>query len=431
MPAILGRADPFPSTPQLPMTGMTRLSRRLPALLAAASIAACGDAATPPPEPAALVVLSSPAAAGSAEPSLATGPDGVYLSWQEPADSGHALRFARLQGDQWSPVGTAAQGRGWFVNWADFPSMLVTDGGTLVTHYLARDAGAKRGYHYGVRLVRSTDGGRSWSEPLTPHRDGVPAEHGFVSLFPVDGDSVGVLWLDGRRSHPRFGGVHEMTVRYTTLAPDGSLGAERLVDGRVCDCCQTDVAVAASGPVAVFRDRTEEEVRDIHVARMVDGRWTESRPVHRDGWRVEACPVNGPAIDAAGERVAVAWFTAAGDTARVSVAFSSDAGATFSPPTRVDGGDPVGRVDVRLLGDGRALVAWVENVGAAGSEVRARVVTPGGEIAAPIRIAATSGERASGFPRMAPDEGGMVFAWTEPGKPSHVRVARLNLEDGE
>ena len=73
------------------------------------------------------------------------------------------------------------------------------------------------------------------------------------------------------------------------------------------------------------------------------------------GWlAATACPVNG-AVAAAGERVAVAWFTGADKTPRVKLAFSNDAGETFGQPVAVDDGNPTGRVDVLLLvADGRA-----------------------------------------------------------------------------
>ena len=39
--------------------------------------------------------VTSPAGPGSAEPNLTVGADGrVYMSWLEPADSGHAPRFS-------------------------------------------------------------------------------------------------------------------------------------------------------------------------------------------------------------------------------------------------------------------------------------------------------------------------------------------------
>jgi hypothetical protein len=66
------------------------------------------------------------------------------------------------------------------------------------------------------------------------------------------------------------------------------------------------------------------------------------RTLHADGWKIDYCPVNGPAAGAIGDTVAVAWFTGAQDTSRVRVAFSTDAGATFSAPVRADDGLPAG-----------------------------------------------------------------------------------------
>src|SRR5262249_36257433 len=147
------------------------------------------------------------------------------------------------------------------------------------------------------------------------------------------------------------------------LAPDGSLGAEQFVDRRTCDCCQTGVAVSARGPVLAYRGRTADEIRDVLVVRQVGGGWTAPKPIHADGWHIAACPVNGPEGAAQGDPVAVAWFTATRDTARVNVAFSTDGGETFGVPIRVDDGQPAGRVDVELGADGRALVTWIERVG--------------------------------------------------------------------
>lgn len=399
----------------------------LTAVAALGLVAGCegGDGAGAGAEPLSVAALPSPAGPGSAEPNLATGADGrIYMSWLEPAgDSAHALRFAVLEGGEWSDARTIARGADWFVNWADFPSIVELPDGRLAAHYLQRNPRAEVGYHYDVRIVQSSDGGATWGEPVAPHRDGVPAEHGFVSLFHAGGDSLGAVWLDGRKSSDEFGGTHEMTLRYTSLAADGSAGEELEIDGRICDCCQTSVALTSGGPIAVYRDRTPSEIRDIYVARVVDGAWTAGRPVHDDNWEIAACPVNGPSVAAEGDRVAVAWFTAARDTARVYVAFSDDAGATFSAPVRVDGGDPAGRVDVELLAGEDALVSWIERTGGEDAEVRIRRVTPGLEMGDPVAVARSSGARASGFPRMTRAGDRIVLAWTEPGEPSRVRVA--------
>ena len=389
-----------------------------------------------------LVTLSSPAARGSAEPNLSVAPDGrVYMSWLEPLDSGHALRYSVLDDTTWSAPRTIRQGKDFFVNWADFPSIEVLADGRLAAHWLQRNG--KGTYAYGVRIAVSPDDGLTWAEAVMPHRDSSQTEHGFVAMWR-EGSGLGAAWLDGRnfakaaadsaggdaghgsgKDDSDHGSGSEMMLLSTTLGADASLGAEEVLDNRTCDCCQNSAAVTADGPIVVYRDRTPDEIRDIHVVRRVGGRWTQGVPVHRDGWRVDFCPVNGPSVSAAGRRVAVAWFTAANDSARVKVAFSQDAGATFGAPVRVDEGNPAGRVDVELRDDGGALVTWIERTGEDAAAVRSRRVpgtgsTPG----TPLTIATSSAERASGFPRTAVTGRDVVFAWTVPGKPSEVRTAR-------
>ena len=85
--------------------------------------------------------LDAPAAPGSGEPNLAVAPDGrVLLSWIEPAgENQHSLRFAaRSKGGAWSKPETIKSGSGWFVNWADFPSLAALPDGTLFAHWLAK-----------------------------------------------------------------------------------------------------------------------------------------------------------------------------------------------------------------------------------------------------------------------------------------------------
>src|SRR5918995_1514637 len=129
-----------------------------------------------------------------------------------------------------------------------------------------------------------------------------------------------------------------MSLVHTTLDSDGRLGPETVLDGRVCDCCQTDAAQAQGATVVVYRDRSEKEVRDMSIVRFVEGRWLPPRPLASDGWEINGCPVNGPAIAAVGADVAVAWFAAPADKPRVMVAFSTDSGATFGSPIRADEG---------------------------------------------------------------------------------------------
>ena len=148
--------------------------------------------------------------------------------------------------------------------------------------------------------------------------------------------------------------------------------------------------------------------------------------VYADGWKHQGCPVNGPAVAAEGNRLAVAWFTMANDTPRVKVAFSKDGGATFGKPIEAGGNDPIGRVDVVMLPENAALVSWMEQIGD-NAEIRIRRVHADGRRDQAIPIAESSAGRASGFPQMARNDHEIVFAWTQPESPSMIRTAAASL----
>ena len=380
------------------------------------------------PATAEVTLLPSPAAEGSMAPNLSVAPDGrVLMSWIEKLGEGrHALRFAVREGERWSAPRLVAEGTDWFVNWADFPSIVALPDGTLAAHWLVKSAAAT--YAYDVRIAFSTDGGTHWSEPVVPHRDGTPTEHGFVSLFPTRDGRLGAAWLDGREtltaedSGEEGGGA--MTLRYATVGRGGELSEEALLDARLCDCCQTSTAVTAEGPLVVFRDRSNAEVRDIARVILRGGAWSDSQAISADHWEISGCPVNGPSAAAYGRRAVVAWFTAANDAPRVRVAFSADAGASFGLPVAVDDGAPLGRVDTLLLEDGSAIVSWVES-SPEGSSLRLRRIRPDGERGEAVLVVQAGEPLANGFPQIVRAGPELVLAWTAGG----VRTAVLPVPD--
>ena len=183
------------------------------------------------------------------------------------------------------------------------------------------------------------------------------------------------------------------------------------MDLRVCECCPTTAAVTSEGPIAAFRNRTEDEVRDIHVSRLENGKWTEPRPVHEDGWKINACPVNGPMLSARGPSVALAWFTAKNDQGRAYVAFSQDAGRTFGAPIRIDDAGALGRVDVELTPDGSAIASWIE-FAEQRAQFRVRRIDPSGARSPSVTVSNLTGGRASGYPRLESSGDELVVAWT-------------------
>jgi hypothetical protein len=377
--------------------------------------------------------VASPTGPGAAEPNLFTARDGrVLMSWLEPADSGvHALRLAVMGPDgQWSAPVDVVRRNDLFVNWADFPSVVALGDGRFLAHWLQRNGSGK--YAYEVRMAESRDQGATWSASVTPHRAGVEAEHGFVSMLPDSAGGAAVFFLDGGANvlggSTVVDGEHEhgIPMSVSTNRWDAAMTetTKTVLDSRVCDCCQTASAMTGRGAVVIYRDRTEGEIRDISIVRQVNGEWTAPATVHADNWELNACPVNGPAIIASGDEVAVAWFTGARDTAKVQIAFSRDAGATFGAPVRVDEGNPAGRVGLQWL-NGEAYVSWLERGTGDSAFVKVRPVTRDGVAREPITVTASNGARSSGFPRMTRLNDGLLFAYTLPGKPSVVKMATL------
>jgi hypothetical protein len=384
------------------------------------------------------VGVPSPAAPGSMSPHLAVTPAGeAVMSWLEPAGGeAHAVRFSILRGDTWSAPVSIAEDDGWFVNWADFPSVVPITAQQWAAHWLVKRPGGT--YSYDIALSRSADSGTNWASPLTPHTDGTPTEHGFVTLFPWS-DGIGAVWLDGRNmapdpgsgAAPEAGKIHGgMTLRFARFGYAGELLDDGEIDKLVCDCCMTDVALTTTGPVVAYRDRTTGEIRDISVTRYADGSWAEPITVSDDQWHIAGCPVNGPAIAADGDRVIVAWYGAPKRSARVKVAWSLDAGRTFSTPIVIDEAGARGRMDVALLPGGAAAVSWVAKSAADVGQMRMRKVTIDGD-AGPIQVIAESKyARNAGFPQMVRAGERLVYAWPEPGEPGEVLTMYSPLGDG-
>lgn len=338
---------------------------------------------------------------------------GVFLTWMEADENSTALMYSSYRNETWSDAKRIVEVEAMFVNWADMPSVVPLGGGQLAAHWLQKSADLT--YAYDVMYTQSADDGVSWSEPMRPHTDGTPTEHGFVSMF-ADGDGTGLIWLDGRKmvnestDDPIASG---MTLRAASISPGRMLHREQLIDELTCDCCQTDVAIAASGPVAVYRDRSINEIRDIYVTRLINGQWRPGRRIAADQWEIQGCPVNGPSIVADDATVAVAWFTAAEKRPVVKISWSDDSGATFSAPIEVIDGGVLGRVGVVLLDDGAAAVSWLQAGENVGREVRIRKVGANGDLGPTHTISDAAGSFA--VPQLARSGNDLILVWTDSG----------------
>jgi hypothetical protein len=282
---------------------------------------------------------------------------------------------------------------------------------------------------YDIVVSISRDGGATWAEPVLLNTDGTPTEHGFVTLFPLDGD-IGVVWLDGRNMfvdgeftyQSPTGDVVGTSLRYARFGYDGERRADIVVDPLVCDCCQPDIALTVGGPILIYRDRTPEELRDIVVRRMSDGEWQAMQPLPADHWTIEACPINGPAIAANGEDVVAAWFSAADDQPVVHFSRSTDGGASFGEAIEIDTAGSFGYVDVELLANGDAVVSWLRERGDKLAFVTRRV-SSAGEINPVEPVADVDLSRPLDFPQMVAAGERLVFVWTDYTSGSNVETA--------
>lgn len=369
--------------------------------------------------------IASPASDSCAEPYLFTDNNGmVYLSWVEKKRKESSLKFSTLVNDQWSEPAEISSGNNWFVNWADYPVVIADSNNNMIAHFLEKSATGT--YAYDVKYITSPDKGKSWNASKLLNEDGKQAEHGFVSMAPY-GDKYFISWLDGRNTSMEEGGSgHEehhgqMSLRGAIMDKKGNKTDEWELDNRVCDCCQTSTTITTSGLVVVYRDRSDDEIRDMSIVRFVNSKWTEPKSIFPDQWKIAGCPVNGPRADAIGNHLAIAWFSMPDKKAQVNIIFSDDGGATFNKPIRIDEGKPIGRVDVVMLDEKTAMVSWME-----GADIKAVKVHSDGTKEPSVMIASSSESRSAGFPQMTRLGNKLIFAWTDD-MAKTIKVASLPI----
>ncbi|MGM0589190.1 MAG: hypothetical protein ACQETE_12285 [Bacteroidota bacterium] len=343
------------------------------------------------------------------EPNLTQNPDGsrLYLSWvEETSDTTAQLWYATLDQSglhegRWSRPTLLLQGTHWFVNWADFPSLLVDQQGVRMMHWLQKIPGGTYAYHVNLKRRLSDN---SWSDPITPHKDGSPTEHGFVSLSQLPTENSLAIWLDGRAMADEDP-PHAMTLRSTEITPTGAIQHSHLIDNWVCDCCQTDATSFDGTVLTAYRNRTPNEIRDIALAAYhpQTHQWDTLGVIWPDQWEIGGCPVNGPALASDQSTAGLAWFTQARDTAKVQLGVLNKQlkpATEFSEPIRIDEGNPLGRIDV-VTTHGGYLVTWVEQLEEQTAQIMGRFVSVQGNAEPAVALAAIDPSRRSGFPRVA------------------------------
>jgi len=285
-----------------------------------------------------------------------------------------------------------------------------------------------------VLVSRSEDSGASFTPSAVVGGSDAPGNRGWVSTAVDRSGHVIAVWLDHRdmtsghdhASHaPKSdGAVRAQASKLYFATIDAPPSAQSLTGG-VCYCCKTAVTTGPDGAIyAAWRHVYPGNIRDIGFISSRDNGRTFSTPIRvsNDGWMIEGCPENGPALAVGADNVVhVLWPTlipAAHSTDEPSLALFHAAtrdGRTFSKRERVaTEGTPR---HPQLVSTSRGVAAaWDEEVdGGARRVVFMSGLTDGREVLSAVRAQT---------PTLAATDDGVVIAWTEGTDASAIRVAR-------
>ena len=365
----------------------------------------------------------------NAQPSLVSNNGSLSLTWiSSDEDMNAELNFRQYKNEEWTKAQKIAIGSDWFVNWADFPTHAIS-GNQVLTSYLKKSASGT--YTYDVFLSLTKLSGEKVKEDFILNTDGFKAEHGFVSMVAKEKDGFFITWLDGRNTVEKDanGNHRPMTIRFAEITNSGDIVNEVELDASVCDCCQTSITNTDKGPLVVYRDRSEKEVRDIYVSRNIDKKWEAPTPVHNDGWVIYGCPVNGPKVVSNSSNIAVSWFTVSEEKPRVNLSFSESYGSSFGSPIQINDNNAIGRVDIVYLNDKEVVVSYME-MDDFDTYLRIKKVAIDGTVSKPITISKIDSGRNTGVPQLEIFNDEIFIVWTIFGNENNqLKAVKLSSKD--
>jgi hypothetical protein len=188
-----------------------------------------------------------------------------------------------------------------------------------------------------VRFSRSTDGGKSFTTPVTVNDNLEVIRHRFDSLAVGKNGEIFVAWLDARDTEAaKKAGkdVKGLSLYYSTSTDGGKhFATNKAITDHVCECCRLDTAIAPDNtPVVVWRHIFDGGIRDHALVKFKDWQTPDTiqRLSHED-WKIDACPHHGPAVAIADSGIYHAvWFSNAPTKQGLFYGYSTDAGKNFS-----------------------------------------------------------------------------------------------------
>lgn len=367
--------------------------------------------------------ITSPTPARAFSPRVTAMRDGrLLLTWLEPTNEKlAALRSSFWRDGAWSAPATIVDRQPFSRHPSESPSVIALSKRNVIAYWSQRPPEEKTPMQeVDVYFSVSTDGGGHWTAPNLANRAGTGEESSYPSAAPVDDTHAVLIWLDGGNWKKQ----RRMTLVSRAVQSDGSAAAATVIDPDTCTCFPTSLVQAGYGLLAAYRGHTPENIHDISLLRNVQGHWSQPRIAHADNWHFAGCPVSGPNLDADGSRIALIWFSAPQDKPAVMLAFSDDAGSTFTPPIRIDEGNAAGRAQVVLQPGHSALAFWLEN-NSGTTRLLGKPVRDNKTLDAPLEVARGTG---LGYPHAVRAGKEVFVTWAEEKPTSQVHVAVLEHE---
>ena len=368
----------------------------------------------------------------SSEPNLYTSTNGnTYLSFISSSENSELskLYFSKLELNklQWNNPSLINSSTDWFVNWADFPRITTNNNNGISVHFLEKSASET--YSYDIKVMNSKDGGNNWNNPMKLNSDNTKTEHGFVSTINYNNNFLST-YLDGRQNELAKDNKNlkaQMTLRATSYNIDGEILMDELIDNKVCDCCQTDLALTKDNtPITVYRDRSNNETRDIFYSYYKNSKWSTPLAVFNDNWIITGCPVNGPAISTFNNSSSLIWYTEIDGKSEIKVAFTSDISKGFDNPILINSNDPLGRVDIEMINENSSIISYMDYVNDKAFLKLQRIDRYSG-VDKSIIIDEIYNTRSSGFPKInIIDNNKTIITWTDTANKLHVKTILFN-----
>lgn len=291
--------------------------------------------------------------------------------------------------------------------------------------------------------AESLDDGRRFAPARSLLPDDVAGNRGWASMAARDDGRMFAMWLDHRDavSTRSQGGTHQHGARSPEESDaraqrsqlfvgtlDGTVAPTAIARG-VCYCCKTALASGPDGRMyAAWRHVFSGSERDIAFTMSDDVAGPAFRQpvrVSDDGWQLDGCPENGPALAVdASRRIHVIWPTLVrGDDEALRLFHASSVdGLAFSARSPLPSQGSAFHPQLLATRDGTLIAAWDELI--AGSRrvrvARAQASQDGGYA---FSIVPGSDAMAGAYPALANAGTHVVLAWAEPVENGESRVA--------